>query len=105
MKKLAQTISAMALVALMSGCVGYGTITRNLSKDGAIVQIELSSPWGPQKFTRVGVTTNKNTVLVEPGGRVVMNPPTQQQEGIVIPLSALAKLGAQGTNSAPTPAQ
>jgi hypothetical protein len=66
------------------------------------VQIELSSPWGPQKFTRVGVTTNKQTVLLE-GGRVIVNPQgvqPQQPQAVIVPLSALGQLG-QSTNSTP----
>lgn len=59
-------------VALFSGCAGYGSISRALAKNGAIARMEMSSPWGPQKFLRVGTTTN--TVMIEPDGTVWVNP-------------------------------
>jgi hypothetical protein len=79
---------AMALMALTSGCVGYGNVTRNLAENGAVGRVEMSSPWGPQKFIRSGETTNtvvidtdgriirvgENSMVVIEGGRVLINP-------------------------------
>jgi hypothetical protein len=67
-----QIVAALALCLLTTGCVGYGNVTRNLSQDGAIVVAEIGSPWGVQKITRIGTTSN--TVLVEKDGRVIINP-------------------------------
>jgi hypothetical protein len=67
-----QIVAALALCLLTTGCVGYGNVTRNLSQDGAIVVAEIGSPWGVQKITRIGATSN--TVLVEKDGRVIINP-------------------------------
>jgi hypothetical protein len=97
----------IALIALCSGCAGYGTITRNLAEDGAIVVAKIGTPWGVQEITRVGTTTN--TVLIEPGGRVVINPqslnaareglltssPTSQPRQVAIPLKAIEEAFAR----------
>ena len=54
---------------ILCGCTGYGTITKNLAKDGAIVHV--NSPHYGQ-FTRIGTTTN--TVRVPtPSGDIVIN--------------------------------
>jgi hypothetical protein len=85
---LPNLVVALAMIALTSGCVGYGTITRNLAENGAVGRVEMSSPWGPQKFIRSGETTNtvvidtdgriirvgENSMVVIEGGRVLINP-------------------------------
>jgi hypothetical protein len=85
---LPKLVVALAMIALTSGCVGYGTITRNLAENGAVGRVEMSSPWGPQKFIRSGETTNtvvidtdgriirvgENSMVVIEGGRVLINP-------------------------------
>jgi hypothetical protein len=52
---------------LFSGCAGYGTITRNLSKDGAIVRVV--TPYG--NFLRIGTTTNQ--VRITADGTITIN--------------------------------
>lgn len=56
---------------LLCGCAGYGTITKNLSKDGAIIRADVNSPWGKQTIVRVGTTTN--SVRVTPDGEIIIN--------------------------------
>lgn len=51
----------------MTGCVGYGAITRNLSKDGAIVRVV--TPYGT--FLRIGTTTN--IVRITADGQIFIN--------------------------------
>jgi hypothetical protein len=65
MKKNLILLSLIPL--LFSGCAGYGTITRNLSKDGAIVRVV--TPYGV--FTRVGTTTN--SVRITTNGDIYIN--------------------------------
>lgn len=69
MKKL--LFSTLALT-ILCGCTGYGNITKNLSKDAAIVRIDINSPWGKQTFVRVGAPTN--SVSVSADGSIITNP-------------------------------
>lgn len=63
MKKL-----SLLLPLLFCGCAGYGTITKNLAKDGAIIYAP--TPYGT--VIRIGDT--KNTVRVPtPNGEIVIN--------------------------------
>lgn len=66
-KLLALTVGSM----LLCGCQGYGTISKNLSKDGAILWLDVNSPWGKQKAIRVGDTTN--TVEITTDGDITIN--------------------------------
>ena len=58
---------------LFCGCAGYGTIAKNLAKDGAIVRADINSPWGKQTFLRIGTTTNQMRVTAD--GEIVINEP------------------------------
>lgn len=70
MKK--QSIILISLIPLLlCGCLGTGAITRNLAKDGAIVIADINSPYGKQKFVRIGTTTNR--VEVTEQGHVIIN--------------------------------
>lgn len=61
----------IAWVFLLCGCTSYGTITKNLSKDGAIVRADINSPWGKQTIVRIGTTTN--SVRVTTDGEIIVN--------------------------------
>lgn len=104
-------VTVLALLSV-SGCAGYGTISRNMSENGAIVLGKFGTPWGVQEFTRVGDTTN--TVLLEPpgGGRIWINPPMApapaaqpKQQSVSVPLSLIQEayarkvLAARATNN------
>jgi hypothetical protein len=62
-----------AVVGLVTGCANYGKISEHLKGDAAIVVLQVGSPWGVQKLTRVGGQTN--SVAVSPDGTVSINPP------------------------------
>jgi hypothetical protein len=68
MKKL---LFILPCAALLCGCQGYGTITKNLSEDGAIVRADVNSPWGKQTIVRIGTTTNR--VRVTADGEIIVN--------------------------------
>lgn len=66
-------IGVLALALLLTGCAGYGTITKNLSEDGAIIKAKIGTPWGVQDIVRIGETSN--SVEVGPDGTIRVNPP------------------------------
>lgn len=68
MKKL---LTLAMLPLILCGCSGYGTISKNLAKDGAILWLDVNSPWGKQKAVRVGTTTNRVEITAD--GEIVIN--------------------------------
>lgn len=68
MKKL---MLLAAVLCVLVGCSTYGTVTKNLATDGAVVRADLNSPWGNQNFIRIGTTTN--TVHVTEKGDIWVN--------------------------------
>jgi len=85
MKKLSAILGLSALVALSTGCAGMGTVSRNLKDDGAIVILEMGTPWGNQKLVRIGGQTN--SVTVSPDGTVTINP--RKMESSTSPIQLL----------------
>lgn len=69
MKTHVRGIIMVAIPLLYCGC--YGTITKNLAKDGAIVRADVNSPWGKQTIVRIGTTTN--SVRVTTDGEIIVN--------------------------------
>lgn len=59
------------LLLLTGGCAQYGTVSRELAKNGAIVKMKIGTPWGVQDIIRVGTTTNK--VEIRPDGTIIIN--------------------------------
>jgi hypothetical protein len=70
MKKMLLVIPAL----LLCGCTGFGSLSKNLAEDAAIVKLKIGSPWGLQDVLRIGGTTN--TVIITPDGSVTINPRT-----------------------------
>jgi hypothetical protein len=64
---------SIAACVLLTGCAGG--LAKHLAKDGAIVIVNMGSPWGNQKVVRIGTTTN--SVTVSPDGTVGINTPTK----------------------------
>ena len=69
--KLLKLSMCAALACLVSGCAGYGMISKNLGDDGAILVIDSKSIYGQNKLTRVGETTN--SVVIDPDGTIIIN--------------------------------
>lgn len=65
-QKLKLTLAAALMLAL-TGCSTMGTIAKHLSKDGAIVHVDVAK----QTLTRVGTTTNQVEVS---NGNITINP-------------------------------
>lgn len=100
--RLSRSFALPVLIcALCSGCAGYGSLSRNLAKDGAIVRAEIGTPWGVQKILRIGSTTN--AVLIGPDGTVVINPAgnAQMANGKAPLPGPLPSEGRGETNEAP----
>ncbi len=72
MKPLFALVGMIAITSLGSGCGGLAKTARALSKDEAIVIVEVNTPYGKQKLTRIGGTSN--SVEVSTDGTVVINP-------------------------------
>lgn len=70
MNKLKLSLALIAACAF-TGCAGYGNITKNLAKDGAIVRADVGSPWGKQTIVRIGGTTNR--VKIGKDGEIEIN--------------------------------
>lgn len=58
---------AVAGMLMLTGCSTMGTIAKHLSKDGAIVHVDVAK----QTLTRVGTTTNQVEVS---NGNITINP-------------------------------
>lgn len=71
LKKPLVGLPAAALALLAAGCAGYGTITKKLAEDAAIVRADINSPWGKQTIVRIGTTTNQ--VRITADGDVIVN--------------------------------
>ena len=67
MKKLILSLSLL----LSSGCAQYGTVSKHLAENGAVVKMKIGTPWGVQDIVRVGTTTNKITIT--PDGTIKIN--------------------------------
>lgn len=60
--------------AALCGCTSSGNFAKTfkaLGEDPAIVSAVLGTPWGVQRFVRIGGTTN--SVMVSPDGTVTVN--------------------------------
>lgn len=97
MKKLL----VLSLVVLASaGCSTMKGTAQALAEDGAIIDLNLNSPWGEQSLRRIGTTTN--TVVIDKDGRITINPRTSTED-INTLLTLLERLKA--VTPAPSPVQ
>lgn len=70
MKKSLLLLAVALASTFLSGC-SYGTLSKNLAEDGAIVRADVNSPWGKQTIVRIGTTTN--SVRISTDGEIVIN--------------------------------
>ena len=72
MKKKLLVATALAALALTSGCTGLSGTLQSLGNDPAIVSGSLMTPYGSTKFVRVGGNRSNQTVTVSTDGTVTI---------------------------------